>query len=213
MTTNRHDKPDISTRRQPTAADIKRPGARRRPSDSAIYHPTSMLRELLNRSDRVRKSVGSALAEPSPRFATESGTRAPSFARFLGFASLVGVASGFLEVAALQIQAHVQGHIGWHSLLVSRHITWMIPMTAPLVIVPLAVVLVWPVIGLLAMRIKRRRLSPTTAAALAWAWAGTVLGALYFSARSPRCERSTCRPHSPCRSELVFGSGTGSFAR
>ena len=97
---------------------------------------------------------------------------------FLGVAFLLGVASGFLELAVLQIQAHVRHRVGWHSLMVSRHITWMVPVSAPLVIVPLAVILVWPALALLAWRSRRGRPAPPLAVAWAWGWAGTVLGTL-----------------------------------
>ena len=104
--------------------------------------------------------------------------RAPGLLTFLGVAFLLSVASGFLELAVLQIQAHVWQRVGWHSLMVSQHITWMLPMSAPLVIVPLAVILVWPALALLARRSRRGRPAPPLAVAWAWGWAGTVLGML-----------------------------------
>jgi arylsulfatase A-like enzyme len=93
-------------------------------------------------------------------------------------AFLVGAASGFLELAVLQFQAHVPHRVGWHTLMVSRHITWMVPVTAPLVIVPLAVVLAWPAFALAAWRRRRGRPATPLAVAWAWGWVGTVLGTL-----------------------------------
>jgi len=97
---------------------------------------------------------------------------------FLGVAFLLSAASGFLELAVLEIQLLVRHRVGWHSLMVSRHITWMVPVSAPLVIVPLAVILVWPALALLAWRSRRGKPAPPLAVAWAWGWAGTVLGTL-----------------------------------
>jgi arylsulfatase A-like enzyme len=91
---------------------------------------------------------------------------------------LVSVASGFLELAVLEILVHFRQRVVWHCLLVSRHVAWMVPVTAPLVIVPLALILVWPVLALLAWRSRRGRRASPMAAAWAWGWAGTVLGML-----------------------------------
>jgi arylsulfatase A-like enzyme len=104
--------------------------------------------------------------------------QAPRALTFLAVAFLVGVASGFLELAVLEIRVHFRQHVDWNSLLVSRHVTWMVPVTAPLVIVPLAVLLVWPVLGLLTWRSRRGRRPSPLAVAWVWGWAGTVLGAL-----------------------------------
>jgi len=174
--TSSQDKSHGQTRLHPTTGDSARPRSRRTAFESAIYHPTSVLRELLNRSARVRNSTGAVLVESSPRPAM--ARRAPGLLTFLGVAFLLSVASGFLELAVLQIQAHVWHRVGWHSLMVSRHITWMVPVSAPLVIVPLAVILVWPALALLAWRSRRGRLAPPLAVTWAWGWAGTVLGML-----------------------------------
>ena len=138
--------------------------------------PTSVFRELLSQSARVRKSTEAALAESSPQPATAK--RAPRLLTFVGVAFLLSVASGFLELAVLEIQVHVPHRVGWHSLMVSRHITWMVPVTAPLVIVPLSVILVAPVLGLLAWRSRRGRRASPSVLTWAWGWAGTVLGTL-----------------------------------
>ncbi len=136
--TSSQDESHAPTRLQPTTGDSARPRSRRTAFDSAIYHPTPVFRELLNRSARARKSAGAVLVESSPRPAM--ARRDPGLLTFLGVALLLSVASGFLELAVLQIQAHVWQRVGWHSLMVSRHITWMLPASAPLVIVPLAVI-------------------------------------------------------------------------
>ena len=177
MMTSSQDKSHGPTRLHPTTGDSARPRSRRTAFGSAIYHPTSVLRELLNRSARVRKNTGAVLVESSPRPAM--ARRAPGLLTFLGVAFLLSVASGFLELAVLQIQAHVLHRVvGWHSLRVSRHITWMVPVSAPLVIVPLAVILVGPALALLAWRSRRGRPAPPLAVEWAWGWAGTVLGML-----------------------------------
>ena len=176
MMTSRQDKSDGPPRLHPTTGDSTRSRSRRTPLEFAIYHPTSVFRELLNRSARVRKSTGAMLVESSPQPAMTR--RAPRLLTFLGVAFLLSVASGFLEVAVLGIQVHVRHRVGWHSLMASRHITWMVPVTAPLVIVPLAVSLVGPALALLAWRSRRGRLESPLAVSWAWGWAGTVLGML-----------------------------------
>ena len=176
MMPSRQDKANRPTRLHPTTGDSTRPRSRRTPFESAIYHPTSVFRRLLNQSARVRKSTGAVLGESSSQPAMP--TRAPRLLTFLGVAFLLSVASGFLELAVLEIQVHVRHRVGWYCLMVSRHITWMVPVTAPLVIVPLAVILVWPALALLAWRSRRGRRASPLAVAWVWGWAGTVLGML-----------------------------------
>jgi arylsulfatase A-like enzyme len=176
--TNRQDTSDGPTRLHPTTGDSKPPRSRRALFGSAIYHPTSVFRVLLNRTARGQKSTASALSECPPPPVIP--VRAPRLLTFLGVALLVSVASGFLELAALAIKAQVQQRVGWHSLMTSRHITWMVPVTAPLVIVPLAMILAGPVFALSAWRRRRGREASPQALARAWGWAGTVLGMLVF---------------------------------
>ncbi len=104
--------------------------------------------------------------------------QAPRILTFLGVALLLGVASGFLELAVLEIQIHVRHRVDWYCLMVSRHITWMLPVTAPLVIVPVAGILVSPALALFAWRSRRGRRASPLALAWVWGWAGTVLGML-----------------------------------
>ncbi|MFI5457750.1 MAG: sulfatase [Isosphaerales bacterium] len=78
----------------------------------------------------------------------------------------------------LEIQVLVRHRVDWNCLMVSRHITWMVPVTAPLVIVPLAVILVWPALASLAWRSRRGRRASPLAVARVWGWAATVLGML-----------------------------------
>ena len=173
---SRQDKAHGPTRLHPTTGDSTRPRSRRTPFESASYHPTSVFRRLLNQSARVRKSTWAVLGASSPQPAM--ARRAPRLLTFLGVAFLLSVASGFLELAVLEIQLHVRHRVEWHCLMVSRHITWMVPVTAPLVIVPLAVILVWPALALLAWRSRRGRRASPLAVAWVWGWAGTVLGML-----------------------------------
>jgi arylsulfatase A-like enzyme len=106
--------------------------------------------------------------------------QSPRLLTLLGAAFVLGVASGLLELAVLEIQLHVRQRVEWHSLMVSRHITWMVPLTAPLVIAPLAVSLAWPPLAWLARLGRRGKRASPLAAAWAWGWAGTVLGALFL---------------------------------
>ncbi len=108
-----------------------------------------------------------AMARPAPRLLT-----------FLGVAFLLSIASGFLELAVQEIQVHVGHRVDWYCLMISRHITWMVPVTASLVIVPLAVILVWPALAWLAWRSRRGRRASPLVIAWVWGWAGTVLGML-----------------------------------
>ena len=176
MTPSHHDKVPGPTRLRPKTGDSTPPRSGRTPFESAIYHPTSLFRRLLNQSARSRSSTGAAPVECSPQPAMSR--RAPRLLAFLGLAFLVGVASGFLELAVREIMVHVQHRIGWHSLMASRHVTWMVPATAPLVIVPLSVILVGPTFTLLAWRSRRGRRASTEAEAWAGGWVGTVLGTL-----------------------------------
>jgi arylsulfatase A-like enzyme len=95
-------------------------------------------------------------------------------------AFLLGFASGLLELAVLEIQLHFRHSVDWYSLMVSRHITWMVPVTAPLLIVAVGVVLVAPALAKPAWRRRKGRQTAGWAVTLAWAWAGTLLGALLF---------------------------------
>jgi arylsulfatase A-like enzyme len=97
-----------------------------------------------------------------------------------GVALLLGVASGFLELAVLVTRVHLRHHVDWNSLMVSRHVAWMIPATAPLVIVPPAVILVWPALAVLARRSRRARQPSPLAVTRVWGWAGTVMGMLFL---------------------------------
>jgi hypothetical protein len=85
-----------------------------------------------------------------------------------------------LELAMLEFQVHVRQRVAWSSLMVSRHVTWMMPLTATLLIVPLAVILVWPVVRLVAWRSRSGRPASPLALAWVWGWAGTVLGMLFW---------------------------------
>ena len=53
-------------------------------SEPGIYHPTSLFRELLNRSARVRKYAGTALVESSP--SPMRPRQAPGLLRVVGAA-------------------------------------------------------------------------------------------------------------------------------
>jgi hypothetical protein len=106
--------------------------------------------------------------------------RPPRFLSFVGVAFILGVASGFLELAVLEFQLHFRHRVDWYSLMVSRHITWMVPVTAPLLIVALGVILVGPVLAFLAWRSRGGRPGAPWTVTCAWGWAGTVLGMLLF---------------------------------
>jgi arylsulfatase A-like enzyme len=173
---SRQDRADGSTRLRPTTGDSAPPGSPRTPYESAKYHPTSVFRRLLNQSALLANRTDTALAEPSPQLAMPR--RAPRLRTFLGVAFLLGIASGFLELAVLEIQVHLRHRVDWYCLMVSRHITWMLPVTAPLVIMPLAVILVGPILALSAWRSRRGRPASPVAVAWVWGWAGTVLGTL-----------------------------------
>ena len=146
--------------------------------ETASYHPTSVFRRLLDQSVGVRKNKGVASRKPSPQ--SDPARRSPKFLTFLGASILFGIASGFLELAVIEIQVHVRQSVGWHSLMVSRHISWMLPVTAPLVITFLTIILVWPTLALFAWRGRSGRRPAPWAVAWAWNWSGTVLGTLVF---------------------------------
>ena len=118
--------------------------------DTSSYHPSSAFRRLLNQSVDDRKSEGAASRKSSPQRALVR--RSPKLLTFLGASILFGIASGFLELAVLEIQVHVRQRVDWHNLMASRHISWMVPATAPLVIIPFTAILVWPALALFAWR-------------------------------------------------------------
>ncbi len=173
----RQDQSDGPTRLLRTTGEFARPRSPRTRIGSAIYHPTAVFRRLLDESVRVRTITGVRLDEFSSE--SELDKRAPSLLSFLGVAFLLSVASGLLELAVREIQVHFLHRVDWHSLMVSRHVTWMVPLTAPLVIMPLAVIVAWPAVALLTWR-SRRGKRQSLGVACAWGWAGTVLGTLFL---------------------------------
>lgn len=176
MMSSRQDEAHSPTRLHPTTSDPTSPSSRHAPFESASNHPTSVFRRLLNQSAPARKNTGATPGEFSPRPAMTR--RVPRLLPFLGVALLLGVASGLLELAVLAIRAHVRHRVDWNALMVSQHITWMLPVTAPVVIVPLALILVWPALILLAWRSRRGNDVSSRAVARIWGWVGTVLGML-----------------------------------
>ncbi len=173
-----HEKIDGPTGLHPTTDESTRPRSRRILLEAESYHPTAAFRRILNQSARDRKRRLAELRGTLPR-PSMSG-RVTRLLRLLGIALLLSVTSGLLELAVLEIQLHLRHRVDWFCLMVSRHIAWMLPVTAPLVIIPIAVMLVCPAFALLAWRKRRgRQVSPL---AVAWVhgWAGTVLGSLFF---------------------------------
>lgn len=178
MTPRSQDQSDGPTRLLHTTGESAPPVSRRTRFRSATYHPTAVFRRLLDESVRLRKSTVAGPDELPSQNAMAG--RGPRFFTFVGVAFLLSVASGFLELAVVEIQVHFLHSVDWHSLMISRHLTWMLPLTAPLVVVPLALILAWPALALLAWRSRRgRRLSPL-GVGWAWGWAGTVLGMLFL---------------------------------
>ncbi len=129
--------------------------------------------------------------------------QAPRLLTFLGVAFLLGVASGFLELAVLEVQLHLRHRVDWDCLMVSRHITWMVPVTAALVIVPLAIILVCPALALLAWRSRRGRQPSSLAVTRVWGWAGTVLGMLLLL--GPLLAIRALHPAAPVALSLGLG--------
>lgn len=146
--------------------------------DTSSYHPSSAFRRLLNQSVDDRKSEGAASRKSSPQRALVR--RSPKLLTFLGASILFGIASGFLELAVLEIQVHVRQRVDWHNLMASQHISWMVPATAPLVIIPFTAILVWPALALFAWRSRSGRRPAPLAVAWVWSWSGSVLGTLCF---------------------------------
>ncbi len=87
--------------------------------------------------------------------------------------------------------AQFQQRIGWHSLMVSRHVTWMVPVTAPLVIVPLAVILVGPALALLAWRSRRGRPASPAGCGVGLGLGGNGPGHALASRTIPRRSRNS----------------------
>jgi arylsulfatase A-like enzyme len=103
---------------------------------------------------------------------------APGLGIVITAAIVVGVASGLLELVVRVAQVQVLHRVAWTSLMISRHAAWMLPLVSALVIVPMTVVLVWPVLAWASWR--RRRRGAAQVVSWAWGWAGMVLCALFF---------------------------------
>ena len=208
---SRQDKVHGATRSHPAPGDATRPKSPGPSFESAVYHPTSVFSRLLNESARVRKSTeaaaGGSSPEPAdgqqaPRSLDVPRSRVSSRCRLriprAGRAADPGPspAPGRLALPDGQPAHRVDG-----------------PVSAPLLIVPLAAILVWPALALLAWRSRRGRLAPPPAVARAWGWAGTVLGALLSRPTPGHVALSTRRRCSPWHLASVFDSGTRWFAR
>src|SRR5437868_6773315 len=106
---------------------------------STPYHPSSAFRRLLNHPvlDRASPIAARRPTSPSP---FRPG-RAPALMTVISAAIVVGVVSGLLELAVLAVQVHGQRQVDWSTLMISRHVAWMLPAASALVIVSLTCVL------------------------------------------------------------------------
>ena len=163
------DETDGTTHVHPATDELPRSKLPHTSFESSIHHPTSLFRRLLTQSSGVRRFADNAVARSSP--APGIACQAPRMSTFLAIACLLGIASGFLELAVLEIQVHALNRVDWGSLLISRHIIWMVPATAPLVMLPLAMILVWPALALLAWRSRRGKPASPLAETWVWGWA------------------------------------------
>src|SRR5262249_29450810 len=103
---------------------------------------------------------------------------APRLGSVLSAAVVAGAASGLLELAVRVGQVRVLHHVALTSLMVSQHAAWMLPLVAVLLVVPIAAVLVSPILAWACWR--SRRAEASRAVSWAWGWTGIVLGLLFF---------------------------------
>jgi arylsulfatase A-like enzyme len=142
-------------------------------SDSTIYHPSKAFRRILNQD--IRDGQASEVASET---APSKPARAPSLTAVIAAALAIGVVSGFLELSVLLAQLHGLRYVDWSTLMISRHIGWMIPITGAAIIVVLTILLVGPALAWDAWRRKGPEMG--NAAGWAWAWAGWVLATLFL---------------------------------
>jgi arylsulfatase A-like enzyme len=88
----------------------------------------------------------------------------------------LGVASGLLELAVLVVQLQGLRYVDWSTLMISRYIGWMIPITGASLVVLLTGLLVGPALAWVAWRRRKRGADRTPG--WAWDWSGWVLGTL-----------------------------------
>ncbi len=88
----------------------------------------------------------------------------------------IGTVAGFLELSVLVAQLHGLRYVDWSTLMISRYVGWMIPITGASIVVALTIVLVGPVLAWVAWRGRRREMH--NAPGWAWEWAGWVVGTL-----------------------------------
>jgi arylsulfatase A-like enzyme len=110
--------------------------------------------------------------------ATPLAMRPPGLVSLVGAALSVGVAAGFLELAALAVQGRLAHRVGLGTLRISRHVAWMVPVAETLVTLGLALLFVAPALAWSARRAGRSE--PARAVSRVWGWAGAVLGTLLF---------------------------------
>jgi arylsulfatase A-like enzyme len=158
-----------------------------------------MFRRVMNQPVQDHPSTELDLGDSSP--GASQPDRAPGLLILLGTALVAGIASGFLELVVIGLQVQVLHRVDWSSLMVNRHITWMLPVTAPLVIVPLTTVLVSPVLAWAVWRRQAKDLS--LAMPWIWGWAGTVLGML--SLLGPLLAIRVLHPAAPIALALGLG--------
>ena len=142
-------------------------------SNSTIYHPSRAFRRILDQV--VYDDQGYEDDSETAPSAPQQPVRAPSFRAVIAAAIAIGVVSGFLELSVLVAQLHGLRYVDWSTLMISRHVGWMIPITGAAIVVVLTILLVGPVLAWVAWR-RRTRVDKIPG----WVrgWAGWVLGTL-----------------------------------
>src|SRR5262245_59554307 len=155
----------------PTTRDSSQAWLRISPVDSTSFRPSSAFRRVLNRVDRGRSSRKAASTTSRPMPSRVNGH--PALTAVIAAAVVVGLMAGFLELAVLVAQVQGLHLVDWSTLMISRHVAWMVPVASILVIVPVTLLLVAPALAWTEWR--KRRGQAEEAVSRAWDWTGAVL--------------------------------------
>ncbi len=139
---------------------------------------------------------------PEGSESTGHAPRVPGLSSLIGAALTVGVAAGFLELAALMFQVHGLHRVGISTFRISRHVLWMVPVAETLVTLGLALLFGIPALVWSARRdggpVASRRVSR------ACRWIGMVLGTVLVLAPLLTVRRL----HTIAAVALALGAGT-----
>ena len=169
------------------------------PGDSNPYHPSPAFRRILNRGGN--EPEGTLATSSMAPVSQANVVRRPALMQVIASAFVVGVVSGFLELLILVAQVHGLHYVDWSTLMISRHVAWMVPVVAPMLTLGLTIVLVFPALAWASWRGRSHEAGEK--ASWTWDWSVQSWEPCYSSARSLRSEGSTS--HAPLAVSLGVG--------